>query len=188
VSAGKPSSEAQTILRYWLEAVPNDRLAHLIRDAARGVTRALTRRLAERGIPFGHWVFLRILWERDGLTQRELSEQAGLTEPTTLAALRVMARRGYVRRDRRADNRRNNYVCLTPAGRRLKQELVPLALQVNQVAVAGVPAQDVTRTRQVLLAMIRNLAEDEVSAMAQRPTALFSARQTRSKAAKKEQA
>jgi DNA-binding MarR family transcriptional regulator len=182
MSRRKPSDEAQAILRYWLEAVPNDRLAHLIRDAARGVTRALARRLAERDVPFGHWVFLRILWERDGLTQRELSEQAGLTEPTTLAALRLMAKRGYIRRDRRADNRRNNYVYLTPAGRRLKQELVPLALQVNQIAVTGVPAQDVARTRQVLLAIIQNLAADESSASAQRSALKRTPRTVRVKA------
>lgn len=188
MSGPKAFSEAQAILRHWQEAVPNDRLAHLIRDAARGVTRALARRLAERGVPFGHWVFLRILWERDGLTQRELSEQAGLTEPTTLAALRAMAKLGYIRRDRHADNRRNNYVYLTAAGRELKQELVPLALKVNQVAVAGVPARDVVRTRQVLLALIQNLAADEASAPARRQAPLPAVRRVRRKVADKKEA
>ena len=39
------------------------------------------------GVAFGHWAFLRILWETDGLTQRALSEEAGLMEPTTSSAL-----------------------------------------------------------------------------------------------------
>ena len=39
--------------------------------------RALQARLAAHGVSFGHWTFLRILWERDGLTQRELSAEAG---------------------------------------------------------------------------------------------------------------
>ena len=47
-------------------------------------------RLAEHAVPFGHWTFLRILWERDGLTQRELSDQAGVMEPSTFAALKAM--------------------------------------------------------------------------------------------------
>ena len=51
--------------------------------------RALQRRLAEHGVSFGHWTFLRILWERDGLTQRELSDEAGVMEPTTFAALKA---------------------------------------------------------------------------------------------------
>jgi hypothetical protein len=42
---------------------------------------------ASRGA-FGvlHWTFLRILWQSDGLTQRELSMRAGVTEPTTFTA------------------------------------------------------------------------------------------------------
>ena len=55
-------------------------------------------RLAEHGVSFGHWTFLRILWEGDGLTQRELSEQAGVMEPTTFSALKTMERLGYVAR------------------------------------------------------------------------------------------
>ena len=33
----------QAILRHWREAVPNDRLAHLVKDATRGLLRALPR-------------------------------------------------------------------------------------------------------------------------------------------------
>ena len=70
----------RAILRHWREAVPNDRLAHLVKDATRGLLRALQMRLARYGVAFGHWTFLRILWEGDGLTQRELSDRAGVME------------------------------------------------------------------------------------------------------------
>src|SRR5205814_2274689 len=75
-----------TILRHWREAVPDDRLAHLVKDATRALVRALQMWLAGHHVSFGHWTFLRILWEGDGLTQRELSEQAGVMEPTTFSA------------------------------------------------------------------------------------------------------
>ena len=68
----------QEILRHWREAVPDDRLAHLVKDATRALVRALQMRLVEHGVSFGHWSFLRILWEHDGLTQRELSGEAGV--------------------------------------------------------------------------------------------------------------
>ena len=35
-------SDTQTILRHWREAVPNDRLAHLVKDATRALVRALS--------------------------------------------------------------------------------------------------------------------------------------------------
>jgi DNA-binding MarR family transcriptional regulator len=158
--------EGETILRHWLEAVPNDRLAHLVRDAARGLVRSLQLRLTEHSVSFGHWAFLRVLWESDGLTQRDLSERVGVMESTTSAALGALEKLGYVQRRKRADNRKNLYVFLTPEGAALKAKLVPLAEEVNEVAVEGVPPEHIAVTRRTLLAMIRNLAADEAAAAA----------------------
>src|SRR3984893_16819331 len=72
----------RSILRYWREAVPDDRFAHLVKDATRALVRALQMRLAEHSVSFRHWTFLRILWEGDGLTPRELGDEARGQEPT----------------------------------------------------------------------------------------------------------
>jgi DNA-binding MarR family transcriptional regulator len=149
------------ILLHWREAVPNDRLAHLVKDATRALVRALQVRLADHGVSFGHWTYLRILWEADGLTQRELSARAGATEPTTFGALKTMQARGYIERRQRADNRKNVFVFLTPKGRALKRKLVPLAEEVNHVAVEGLSAAQVAKLRAMLLRLIENLARDE---------------------------
>ncbi len=152
----------QSILRHWREAVPNDRLAHLVKDATRALVRALQMRLAAHKVSFGHWTYLRILWEGDGLTQRELSEQAGVTEPTTFSALKAMERLGYIRRRRR--DRKQIDILLTAKGHRLRDELVPLAEEVNSVAVRGVRKADIAATRAVLLAIMANMARDEAAA------------------------
>lgn len=158
-------STSEAVLRHWLEDVPNDRLAHLIKDAARGLTRSLQRHLSDHAVSFGHWSFLRILWENDGLTQRELAVRAGLMEPTAFSALVAMEKLGYVKRVPAPEGEgRKMFVHLTPAGRALKDVLVPLAEDVNAVAVAGVSEEDVAITRQTLLAIIRNLAVDEIEA------------------------
>jgi DNA-binding MarR family transcriptional regulator len=152
---------AYIMLRHWREAVPNDRIAHLIKDSSRGLQRALQTRLAKHNVSFGHWVFLRILWVRDGITQRELSEEAGLMEPTTFSALTSMEKLGYLERRKLPHSRKNVYVFLTPAGRLLKKKLVPLAEDVNDVAVQGIDPADVATTRRTLLVMIENIARDE---------------------------
>ena len=139
----------------------SDRLAHVVREAARALTRDLTARLAEHGVSFGHWTFLRILWESDGLTQRELSAQAAVMEPTTAAALKAMEELGYVERRQLPENRKNVYVHLTARGRALKEKLVPLAEEVNRLAVDGIDAADLAAARRVLLKVIENLARDE---------------------------
>ena len=153
-------SETQTILHHWREAVPDDRFAHLVKDATRSFQRSLQMRLADHDVPFGHWTFLRVLWEHDGLTQKQLSDEVGVMEPTTFTAVRAMETRGWIERRQAADNRKNVYVFLTDSGRALKAKLVPLAEEVNRVSVNGLPAEDVAAARRVLLAIITQLALD----------------------------
>jgi DNA-binding MarR family transcriptional regulator len=160
------NDDTQRILRHWREAVPDDRMAHLVKDATRALVKALHRRLAVHGVSFGHWAFLRILWETDGLTQRDLSREAGVMEPTTFAALKAMEARGYIARRRLAGNRRKVHIFLTAKGKALKRALVPLAEEVNRVAVRGVRAADTTATRRTLLSVLENLARDEARALA----------------------
>jgi DNA-binding MarR family transcriptional regulator len=162
---GVPEPATQAILRHWREAVPDDRLAHLVRDAARGLTRALQLRLAEHSVSFGHWIFLRVLWERDGITQRDLSEEAGLMEPTTHSALQRMEALGYIERRQLAGNRKKLFIFLTDRGKALRDVLVPLAEEVNRVALGDTSPQLIEATRRTLLAMIQNLADDEARAL-----------------------
>jgi DNA-binding MarR family transcriptional regulator len=153
----------QAILSHWREAVPNDRLAHLVKDATRALLRALQMRLTAHGVSLGHWTFLRILWEKDGLTQRELSDQAGVMEPTTFSALKAMEKLGYVVRRQVPENRKKIFVHLTPKSRLLKEKLVPLAEEVNRIAVEDVPPEHIAVTRETLLAIIENLARNEAA-------------------------
>ena len=119
--------------------------------------RELQGRLAGHGVSFGHWTFLRILWQRDGLTQRELSDEAGVMEPSTHAAIKAMEKLGYVKRVQLPDNRKTVYVHLTPRGRALQRKLVPMAVASNRRAVRGLQANEVETAKRVLLAVTENL-------------------------------
>lgn len=159
------TSDTQRLLRHWRDAVPNDRMAHLVKDATRALVRSLQMRLTKHDVSFGHWTFLRILWESDGLTQRELSREAGVMEPTTFAALRAMESRGYIVRRQLAGNRRKVHIFLTAKGRALKRTLVPLAEAVNRVAVRGATPADIAATRRTLMTILVNLAREELRSL-----------------------
>ena len=94
------------------------------------------------------------------MTQKQLSDEVGVMEPTTLMAVRAMETRGWVERRQRAENRKNVHVYLTGAGRALKNVLVPLAEEVNATGAKGLTADEIAVARRVLLTMITNLAED----------------------------
>jgi MarR family transcriptional regulator, organic hydroperoxide resistance regulator len=153
------------IRRSERPAAHKERFAHLVKLAARGLARALQMRLTEHAVSYGHWTFLRILWEAEGITQRELSARAGVMEPTTFAALKAMAQRGYVTRRRNPASRKEMQVFLTPEGRALEAKLVPLAQEVNDAALRGVASGDVAATRRTLLALIENLSADAMASL-----------------------
>lgn len=155
-----PNDLDNTIWRHWHLDLPNDRMAHLVRDTSRLLCKSLTHRLSAHGVSFGHWAFLRILWVKDGITQSELSEQAGLMAPTTFSALKSMEKNGYIYRERREDNRKNIYIYLTPLGWSLKNTLSPLGEEVNQLALSGLSAHELENMRKWLLVMINNLLHD----------------------------
>ncbi|MFC6674163.1 MarR family winged helix-turn-helix transcriptional regulator [Marinobacterium aestuariivivens] len=156
----RDARETESVLRHWHQQVPDDRMAHLVRDASRLLAKSLQGRLSEHGVSFGHWSFLRILWTQEGLSQRELSDEAGVMEPTTFTALKAMEANGLIERRHLNGNRRKQHIFLTAKGQQLKDVLTPLAEEVNHVALAGVSEADVDATRRTLLAMIDNLAAD----------------------------
>jgi hypothetical protein len=76
-----------------------------------------------------------------------------------------MAQRGYITRQRNPQSRKEMQVFLTPQGRALRAKLVPLAEEVNDVALRGVAPADIAATRRTLLALIENLAADETASL-----------------------
>lgn len=140
----------------------SDRLSHLVGDAMRALIRSLQLRLSDGAISYGHWTYLRILWHQDGLAQRVLARRAGLSEPTTSAALDALEKLGLVQRLAPPGGRRP-LIHLTPEGRALEGRLLPFASDVNRAALGGISARDLAATCRTLEAMIGNLARDQHS-------------------------
>ena len=129
---------------------PATSVGYLVRQTHRAFMRSLQARIAPHGVSVGMWYFLRVLWEEDGLSQRELSQRVGMMEPTTASALNTMERKGFVRRLRNRADRRIVNVFLTERGRGLRGQLLPLAAEVNRVALRDVTGEDLARLRAIL--------------------------------------
>ncbi len=111
---------------------PEDTVGFLIWDANRAMNREFSNRIAQHGVSLGLWPFLRALWERDGLSQRELSEKVRMKGPTTVAALNKLEERGLVRREENKKDARKINVYLTPAGRKVYRKVIPEVEAVNR--------------------------------------------------------
>jgi len=159
-AARKPLPPREAPVHHWREALSDERMAHLVKLAFRETSRALQDRLAAHGVQYGHWTLLRVLWQADGLTQRQLAGEASVSEPSAFTALRQMEELGYVKRRKMAGNQKQVRVFLTAKGAALRTASVGAAEEVNRVALAGLAKEDLEAARRVLVAVVENLERE----------------------------
>ncbi len=139
---------------------PGRSVGYLLRDCYRSFSRALEARIKPQGVGVGQWYFLRELWEEDGLAQGDLSWRAGMTAPTTVVAIRRMVEHGLVVRKQDEADRRKVRIHLTNKGRRLRDELLPQAFEVNNIATEGFSKKEIRQFRSFIDRMKKNLFQD----------------------------
>lgn len=115
----------------------------LVRSLHQSFNKVLAQRISHANLTTAQWFFLRALWEKDGVAQRELSNTVGLTESTTVAALKIMEKNGLVRRKRDPKDSRRIIVRLTRKGSKLQGELMPDVLEINRIAQKGSTAKEI---------------------------------------------
>ena len=107
-----------------------------MRIALFGLRASFKAELAKHRVPWSVWYYLRVLWEHDGISQRELTERVGVMQPNTVSALQTMSKAGWVM-IARGEDRRSTLVRLTPKGRRLMQRMLPEILRGGAAGPAG---------------------------------------------------
>jgi MarR family transcriptional regulator, organic hydroperoxide resistance regulator len=132
-------------------------IGYQVRATHRALQRYLQLMIEPYDIASGSWYFLRVLWDQDGLTQRELADRIGIREPTALIAIKDMESRGLVKRVRSKSDRRKIHVWLTPKGKALKRQLIPLARHVVATAAGDLRITEVRRFLGLLAKMQKSL-------------------------------
>ena len=133
----------------------------VVREVWRLFARCLQPRIAREGVTIGMWFALRMLWDEDGVTQRELGERVGINGPTMVMAINSMERAGLVKRvHNRADRRKIN-VFLTDRGRKMKGKLWPMAAEVLDLSVRGLSHKQVQSLTKMLARIRANLENDQ---------------------------
>ncbi|MBU26445.1 MAG: MarR family transcriptional regulator [Gammaproteobacteria bacterium] len=139
---------------------PDESIAYLAREITRIYTRDLQNAIAVHGVLIGQYHFLRVLWERDQITQRELANAVGLKESTTFTALAGMEKQGLLTRKRDSDDRRKMTIKLTDKGRALRSNLIPAAKAVNDRPLTGLNPNEIFHLKTVLGKLRDNLTGD----------------------------
>jgi DNA-binding MarR family transcriptional regulator len=136
----------------------------LLRIAMLGLRRSFKEQLAEYGVPWSVWYYLRVLWENDGLSQKELTERVGILQPNAVGSIQAMKKLGFVRIERSAPDLRRICIRLTPKGRELQRVLLPKVRErIETVAFSNFNAEE----RRQLVALLAKVCVN-VTAVAAR--------------------
>jgi MarR family transcriptional regulator, organic hydroperoxide resistance regulator len=106
-----------------------------------------SRRIASFGVTLPMYRVMAALWENGDQRLRDLATVTS-TEISTLSRLiGGMKRKGLVTRSRLQDNGRTVAINLTPKGKSLVEQLMPIAMHFEDVAVADFAEQEVDRLK-----------------------------------------
>ena len=143
--------------REALEYSLDDSIGYMLSVTDRRMTPFLKICLMSEGISYGVWYFLRVLWEEDGLSQKELTHRTGFTQPTSVEAVRNMKKRGLIRITNNPNDARQMKIYLTAAGRDIENKLLPKVAKINSIALLGISDSDFETMRKVLRTIRTNM-------------------------------
>lgn len=132
-------------------------MGYQVNHLARLLEQALRTELAPHGVTPGVFPQLLALYERDGLSQSELSNLVQVDQSTTALTVRRMERDGLVTRTPSEHDRRRTEIRLTQHARDLEPVLIQHAIATNARATTGVTPADLEIVDRVVTMMIANL-------------------------------
>jgi MarR family transcriptional regulator, lower aerobic nicotinate degradation pathway regulator len=143
VTTSAAPSDLETHLGYWLRLVSN------------AVSQSFARKLEAEDITVAEWVFLRTLFDAEGVAPNRLAGLMGMTKGAiSKLADRLVAKR-LVERSANSEDGRTQSLSLTPAGREKVPLLASLADE-NDAAFFGRIEPD---QRQALRRLMMTIAE-----------------------------
>ena len=130
---------------------------YLLNRAAGRIVEAFESELAPHKLSLGQWRVLASVWHEGELTQAGIAKHTSIDVSTLSRMLGSMERRGLLKRERSTEDSRAVLVRLTPAGRKVTEELIPKALAVEARALAGLGEAETLRLHGLLRKMYNNL-------------------------------
>jgi DNA-binding MarR family transcriptional regulator len=137
----------------------DDYLPYLVNRVGAALVETYTRRaLAGHKLSIDMWRVLARLADSGGQRQIDLASATSIEASTVSRIVTRLVHDGLVTRSRSEKSSREVMVALSPKGRALVKKLIPVAIALEDAAVAGVPAAELAQLRKSLRKIYANLA------------------------------
>jgi len=108
-------------------------------------------------ITIDQWTILKVLYNEDPMTHKELAEKTGKDQPTLTRIIDIILKKGLVERVEHPDDRRCLLVQLTPEGKEKVKMLSPDIAQIRMKAWENLSEEDFKNFTRILNTIYTNL-------------------------------
>ncbi|GIG62030.1 MarR family transcriptional regulator [Longispora fulva] len=131
-----------------MELELRNQLCFALYSASRAMTAVYRPMLDELGVTYPQYLVMLVLWERDGLTVKELGSELHLDSGTLSPLLKRLEAAGLLTRSRSADDERSVTVSLTATGLALRARAADIPGRL--LCETGLTGAEVTELRDTL--------------------------------------
>lgn len=110
-------------------------------------------------ITVDQWEILVILWEREGITQKDLAERLYKDQTNIARMLFKLEKKGFVHRITHETDRRSLRVYLTAKGREIKADILVPSIEAYKKTIEGLSEEEVETFRRILAVMYNNVKD-----------------------------
>ncbi|WP_058486608.1 MarR family winged helix-turn-helix transcriptional regulator [Defluviitalea phaphyphila] len=117
----------------------------------------INKELEPYGISSGQFIFLNILYHKDGINQEEISNLLNIDKGTTARAIKKLEKTGYISRKTDPKDHRAQLVFLTEKAYKIRGKIYKVLKNWTQILISDFSEEDKEKTIKLLEAMTRNI-------------------------------
>ncbi|WP_028596613.1 MarR family winged helix-turn-helix transcriptional regulator [Paenibacillus assamensis] len=110
-------------------------------------------------ITVDQWEILVTLWEKEGITQKELAERLYKDQANIARMLFKLEKKGFIHRVTHETDRRSLRVFLTDKGRNIEEDIMEPSTEAFNKTIAGLTEEEVENFRRTLAIIYNNVKD-----------------------------
>ena len=126
-------------------------------SAANAMVRAYRPMLKALDLTYPQYLTMLVFWQGDQISVKTLGKQLHLDSGTLTPLLKRLENKGLIRRERSEKDERIRVLCLTDAGKALKQQA--REVPVSMLCQAGMPKQELLAMKASCETLLNNLTD-----------------------------
>jgi DNA-binding MarR family transcriptional regulator len=134
----------------------DDCVAFITSKISKKIADVFNEKLSKHNITRVQWIALYFLGDSEYVNQTELAEKMDKKKSTVVRLIDRMEKEGYVSRKKDIEDRRVTYICLTPFGKKIREELLPYGGEFSDLITKDISDDDIKTFKRVLNKLVEN--------------------------------